>query len=57
MTLSVIGITIAVLQTLNIGEWGNSSTFIPAISCFVVALPMYLGRKKAIKELETRKTQ
>jgi len=47
--LFIVSITIAVLESLDIGEWGNSSTLVPGLACLVVALPMVVSVRKLVK--------
>ena len=55
--LFIVSMTIAVLQSLNFGEWGDSSTLVPGLACLVVAIPMVVSFKKISKELEKRKNE
>ena len=42
------------LYNLFIGHGFNISLFVPALACFVISIPIYLGKKKIDEELKNR---
>jgi hypothetical protein len=45
----------AVIYDLIVGDGFEIYLFVPAIACFVIAIPMYMGLKKINEELARRK--
>jgi len=46
---------IALIYNLAIGEGFITTLFVPAAACFVVFIPIYIGKKKIEEEIRNRK--
>ena len=54
--ISVFGLSviIIVLKYLDIGYWGKSSTLVPGLVCFLMAVGMYMRIRRINEELKNR---
>ena len=51
---AVVGDVSMLIYDLIIGKGFNISLFVPAIACFVILIPIYLGKKNIDEELKKR---
>ena len=55
-TLASIAILLAIYVYIRDSEM-PSTAFISGTTCFVISIPMYIGRKKIIEELDKREAK
>jgi len=57
LIVAIIIDAIALIYNLAIGEGFITTLFVPAAACFVVFIPIFIGKRKIEEELKNRKTK